>query len=79
MNKAVQLPQNEVNAFTFVCRRKVSLFVSLLTVIFRLLFKGKKALYTPIVCHTFKKLFIPEARSDPNHFLFMVFELTVTL
>ena len=37
MNKATQLPQNEVNVFTFVCPRKVSLFMPLLTVIFRLL------------------------------------------
>jgi hypothetical protein len=55
MNKAVQLPQNEVKAFTFVFPRKVNLFMPLFTVIFRCLFKGKQALYCLVVCYSFNK------------------------
>ncbi|KPH93767.1 hypothetical protein AMS58_15390 [Pseudoalteromonas porphyrae] len=43
MNKAIQLPQNKVNAFTFVCPRKVNLFMSLLTVILHFLPQERQA------------------------------------
>ncbi len=55
MNKAIQLPQNKVNAFTFVCPRKINLFMPLSTVIFCCLFKGKQILYSLVVCHYFNK------------------------
>ena len=55
MHKSIQLPQNEVNAFTFVCPRKVSLFMPFLTIMIRLLYKRKHALITRIVCYFLKR------------------------
>jgi len=62
MSKAILLPQNEVNAFTFVWQCKFNLFMPFLTVIPRLLYTIKQTLFTRVVCYLFNKRLMYEVK-----------------